>query len=849
MVPQEIGAKYEVRGTLGSGAMGTVYDAFDRLIERRVAIKVVRKPPGDDAEAREAAARFRREAQAAGRLAHPSIVAVYDYGENAEYAWIVMELVEGGSLKDILDRGERLALPHIVGIMDQVLSALAFSHQRGVVHRDIKPANIMLTAEGQVKIADFGIARLENSSMTQVGTLMGTPSYMAPEQFRGEPVDARADIWAAGVVLYQLLTGEKPFDGGFNAVMHKALNTEPPPPSTLSVTAPRAFDAVVARAMAKRPEDRFPTATAFAEAIRAAASAPAAATVAAEAGAGATTAFSGAAAAGQGDPTAGLGEAALPFADADATVVAGSGGRGASSATSGPAGGRREDQRATGGSALPPNPGDTGGGKRPWALIGAGGAAALAAAAAGAWFLVIEPEQRAAREEQARLEREAREAADRVRAEQERLAAEMAAAERARQEEAERQAQAAAAIEATDARAREEQARLAREREAADAEARAAAERERLARDQAERERLARERAAAEEAARAAAERERQAAIAAEQQRLAAIEAERQRLAAAEEAERQRVAAIEAERQRLAAAEEAERQHLAELERQRQAEAERQRLAALEHQRQEELERQRLAAEQERQRQAELERQRQAELERQRPAELERQQQLALLQRPDFRAAAPSVAAAAPCSLLAAAADDNGLTLAGVLRRGGDGVIRRTLAERHIPLERVQLRLQPFDGPYCSALDALRPVLSGPESAPQVSLVGRSPLVKGQLLRFDVTLPDWPSQLHVGYLMNTGEAVHLVPAQPQPAGARIRLGEPRAGFTGWEVDEPFGTDLLLVIASERPLFPANRPQVEPLESYVAALSAALRTAQREGWRVAVRPMVVETAER
>ncbi len=184
-----------------------------------------------------------------------------------------------------------------------------------------------------------------------------------------------------------------------------------------------------------------------------------------------------------------------------------------------------------------------------------------------------------------------------------------------------------------------------------------------------------------------------------------------------------------------------------------------------------------------------------------------------------------------------------------MLRRGGDGVIRRTLAERHIPLERVQLRLQPFDGPYCSALDALRPVLSGPESAPQVSLVGRSPLVKGQLLRFDVTLPDWPSQLYVGYVMKSGEAVHLVPAHPQPAGARIRLGEPRAGFAGWEVDEPFGTDLLLVIASERPLFPANRPQVEPLESYVAALSAALRTAQREGWRVAVRPMVVETAER
>ncbi|GGG24558.1 hypothetical protein GCM10010964_10780 [Caldovatus sediminis] len=812
MVPQEIGAKYEVRGTLGSGAMGTVYDAFDRLIERRVAIKVVRKPPGDDAEAREAAARFRREAQAAGRLAHPAIVAVYDYGENAEYAWIVMELVEGGSLKDILDRGERLGLPHIVRIMEQVLGALAFSHQRGVVHRDIKPANIMLTAEGQVKIADFGIARLENSSMTQIGTLMGTPSYMAPEQFRGEPVDARADIWAAGVVLYQLLTGEKPFEGGFNAVMHKALNTEPPPPSTLSVTAPRAFDAVVARAMAKRPEDRFPTATAFAEAIRAAASAEAASSRAAATGAAAPAGAGG----GADDATGGLADAALPFADADATLVAGPGASGAD---------RTGRGRAGGAAPPPPPPPDNkdggGGGRRPWALIGGGGAALVAAAAAGAWFLVIEPGQRA-REQQARVEQEAREAAERARIEQERLAAEAerarqeqqrlaAEAERARQEQAAQQARAAAEAET---RARAEEERLARERAAAEAEARAAAERERLARGQAERERLARERAAAEAEARAAAERERQAAIEAERRRLAAIEAERQRLA-------------ELERQRQA--------ELAAAERQRQAEAERQRLAELERQRQAEL--------------AAAERQRQAEAERQRLAELERQQQLALLQRPDFRAAASSAMAAVPCSLLAAAADDDGLTLAGVIQRGGDQAIRRILAERRIPPERVQLRLQPFDGPYCPALSALRPVLSGPESAPLVSMVGRMPLVKGQLLRFDVSLPDWPSQLYVAYLMKSGEAVHLVPAQPQPAGARLRLGEPRAGFPGWEVDEPFGTDLMLVVASERPLFPENRPLVEPLDAYVAALAAALRTAQREGWRVAVRPVVVETAER
>jgi serine/threonine-protein kinase len=646
-----------------------------------------------------------------------------------------MELVEGGSLKALIDRGERLPVPETVRLMDQVLGALAFSHQRGVVHRDIKPANIMLTQDGQVKIADFGIARLENSSMTQIGTLMGTPSYMAPEQFRGETVDLRADIWAAGVVLYQLLTGEKPFEGGFSAVMHKALHTEPPPPSSLSVTAPRAFDAVVARALAKRPEDRFPSATAFAEAIRAAAAAPA----------GAAMALAGH---GAGDGDAGFGGVALPFADAEATVVAGSkagtatardtaaqrstaGGQSAQVASGGGGGG----SSTTGSKPSDGTPGDRR--RPPIGLIAGGGAAALAAAGAAAWFLVIEPQQRA-QQEQARIEREAREAAERTRLEQERLARE-AAAERERQDAAARQAR-----EAADAASTADRQRLAEERAATEAAARDAAERERLARDRAERERLAREREAAEAAARAAAERERQAA------------------AEAAEAERQRLAQI---------------------------------------------------------------------------------------QRPDLRAAAAAAAAAAPCSLVAASADDNALTLSGVLRRGGEAAIRRALDGRAVPSGAARLRLESFDGPYCDVLDALRPALAAPEAAPLVSIVGRTPLVKNQLLRFDVGLPDWPSQLAVAYLMKSGEVAHLLPAQPQPAGGRVRLGDPRQGFPGWPVDEPFGTDLMLVIASERPLFNTPRPVVEPLDSYAAALAEALRTAGREGWRVAVRPVVVETVER
>src|SRR5215472_1364143 len=268
--------KYEIKRTLGRGAMGTVYEGWDPIIARRVAIKTVKLPDSADPETEDALARFRREAQAAGRLTHPNIVAVFDYGETNDLAYIVMEFVDGPSLKTLLDKNERFALADTVRVMQDVLAGLQFSHERGVVHRDIKPANVMLTSSGQAKIADFGIARIESSSMTQAGTVLGTPAYMSPEQFMGQVVDARTDIYSSGVLLYQLLTGERPFEGGMSAIMHKALNTEPPPPSQLSVTAPPSFDAVVRRAMAKRPEDRFPSASAFAEAMQAALAKPAA---------------------------------------------------------------------------------------------------------------------------------------------------------------------------------------------------------------------------------------------------------------------------------------------------------------------------------------------------------------------------------------------------------------------------------------------------------------------------------------------------------------------------------------------------------------------------------------------
>jgi serine/threonine protein kinase len=274
--------KYIIRRLLGRGALGQVYEAWDPVLARQVAIKTVKLPESGEPETEEGIARFRREAQAAARLIHPNIVGVFDYGETDDLAYIVMELVDGEPLKRLLDQQERFAIAGITNIMEGVLAGLEFIHQRGVVHRDIKPGNVMLTKAGLAKIADFGIARIESSTMTQQGTLLGTPAYMSPEQFMGHTVDARTDIYSSGVLLYQLLTGERPFDGGLSSIMHKALNTEPPWPSQISVTAPQGLDAVVKRAMAKRPEDRFTTATEFLDALHAALGQPIAASEAEE---------------------------------------------------------------------------------------------------------------------------------------------------------------------------------------------------------------------------------------------------------------------------------------------------------------------------------------------------------------------------------------------------------------------------------------------------------------------------------------------------------------------------------------------------------------------------------------
>jgi predicted Ser/Thr protein kinase len=277
-MPQKLG-KYEIRREVGRGGMGVVYEGFDPLINRRVALKTFLTEFYDGTQADNLLTRLRREAQAAGRLSHKNIIAVYDYGEEVakndagvetSTAFIAMEFIEGRSLESYFEANERFPMREIERIMSELLDALEYSHGHGVVHRDIKPANIILLADGTVKVGDFGVARIESSTLTQVGTVLGSPSYMSPEQFMGQTVDGRSDLYSAGVVLYQLLTAEVPFTGAFTTIMHRVLNDSAPPPSALNVQVPKGFDVILSRAMAKRPDERFQTAADFKQAIAAA---------------------------------------------------------------------------------------------------------------------------------------------------------------------------------------------------------------------------------------------------------------------------------------------------------------------------------------------------------------------------------------------------------------------------------------------------------------------------------------------------------------------------------------------------------------------------------------------------
>jgi serine/threonine-protein kinase len=264
-VPARIG-KYRVDAVIGRGGMGVVYRGYDAAIERAVAIKAISRTALPIDEQSATLDRFRREAQAAGRLLHPNIVQVFEYGEDGDTAFIAMELVEGHSLHEALAARRRFTLREVARIMAELLDALAHSHAQGVVHRDIKPANILLNADGRVKISDFGIARIESSNLTQAGQMFGTPYYMAPEQFLGQSVGPGADLYGAGVIAYELLTSIRPYSGGTPQIMRQVLDFEtlPIPPSRLNANVSAMLNEVVLTALAKPIEERFASAVEFA---------------------------------------------------------------------------------------------------------------------------------------------------------------------------------------------------------------------------------------------------------------------------------------------------------------------------------------------------------------------------------------------------------------------------------------------------------------------------------------------------------------------------------------------------------------------------------------------------------
>src|SRR5438477_12532862 len=252
--------RYEIVGELGRGAMGVVYKAVDPVIGRTVAVKTIRLSEEVTGLSRpELLTRFQTEARAAGLLTHPNIVVVFDAGEEDGLYYITMELVEGKSLQAMLDAGQAFPLPRTLRIMEQTCSALQFAHERNVVHRDIKPANLMLTGDDTVKITDFGTAKiLQFGTVQQTAHVMGTPSYMSPEQVKGRAVDGRSDIFSLGVMLYEMITGEKPFPGqSITTVIYKIVNEEPVPPPQLNPTIHPGISAAVMRALAKDPQERY----------------------------------------------------------------------------------------------------------------------------------------------------------------------------------------------------------------------------------------------------------------------------------------------------------------------------------------------------------------------------------------------------------------------------------------------------------------------------------------------------------------------------------------------------------------------------------------------------------------
>ncbi len=257
--PQILLGRYEVGRLLGAGGMAEVYEGHDRLLARRVAIKILLSQYAHDPAF---LARFRREAQAAASLSHPNIVGVFDTGSEGDTWFIVMEHVDGRTLKDVIRAEGALFWARAAEVAADVAGALAVAHARGIVHRDVKPGNVMLTTDGDVKVMDFGIARASAvPSITQTSAVVGTAQYIAPEQAQGLEVDARSDVYALGCCLYEMVTGQVPFTGPTPvAIAYRHVREDPTPPRALNPDVPVPLEQVCLKAMAKRPEDRYQTA-------------------------------------------------------------------------------------------------------------------------------------------------------------------------------------------------------------------------------------------------------------------------------------------------------------------------------------------------------------------------------------------------------------------------------------------------------------------------------------------------------------------------------------------------------------------------------------------------------------
>ena len=265
-IPPTIG-RYKVVQGIGYGAMGAVYKAFDPLIKRTLAIKTIRLDiPRQSPQYKSFIERFYHEARVSGTLSHPNIVTLFDIGEESGIPYLAMEFVEGETIASILERGTRFEPEKVVVLISQIASALDYAHSKGVIHRDVKPANLMLYEGDRVKVTDFGIAKLMDAEMTQAGTLLGTPSYMSPEQAMGEKLDGRTDIFSLGVCAFEMLSGEQPFPGtNVTSILYKLVHVDPIEPANLEMhgLVPAKWHEVFGKVLAKKPEDRYQTAGVF----------------------------------------------------------------------------------------------------------------------------------------------------------------------------------------------------------------------------------------------------------------------------------------------------------------------------------------------------------------------------------------------------------------------------------------------------------------------------------------------------------------------------------------------------------------------------------------------------------